>query len=189
MHYNFEDLRLPPSFELRAVVKKLITIIPVRKPKSGTEFFRIRSGDEWIFPTYLLDLKEGEEEKYLAIPELVTEILSTGKLKPVIIYIGITYPGEVIFLSDIPLPDSDGKDNEYNRSRRLAYDLAKTKWVKIQANKALGAYEIIEAVSELPEPVWPEELETIEKALEIAFKDKLIDSYDHPVLKRLRGEL
>jgi hypothetical protein len=116
-------------------------------------------------------------------------VFSTGRLKPVTIYTGITFTGQVFFLSDIPLPDTDGKDNEYNRSRRVAYDLAETKWVKIQANKALGAYDIIEAVSKLPEPVWPEDPVTMEKALEIAFKNNYLDSNEHPVLKRLRGEL
>lgn len=189
MPFNFEDLRLPPTFERGTMAKKLMTTIPVRKPRSGLDFFRIRSENEWTFLTYLLDLKEGEEEKYLVVPILVDEVLSTGKLKPVMIYTGITYSGQVLFLSDIPLPDLDGKENEYNRSRRVAYEIAKTKWVKIQANKTLGAYETIKAVSELPEPVWPEEPESIEKALEIAFKGKIIDSSDHPVLKRLRGEL
>ncbi|MCO5382134.1 MAG: hypothetical protein NHB15_08635 [Methanosarcina barkeri] len=187
MPFNFENLRLPPTFEIGPVAKKLITTIPVRKPRGGLDFFRIRPESEWTFATFLVDLQEGEEEKYLVAPEFIDEVLSNGKLKPAMIYTGITYIGQILFLSDIPLPDSDGKDNEYNRSRRLAYEIAKKKWIKIRANKALGAYEIIGAVGELPEPVWPEEIGSIEKALEIAFKGKLIDSYNHPVLKRLRG--
>lgn len=189
MAFNFENLRLPATFETGITAKKLVTTVPVKKPRSGLDFFRIRPDSGWTFDTFLLDLKEGEEEKYLVIPELFTDVASTGKLKPVTIFAGITFNGNIFFLSDIPLPDPDGKDNEYNRSRRLAYEMAKTKWVKIQANKALGAYEIIEAVSELPEPVWPEEPVDIIKALEIAFKNNLIDRPDHPVLKRLRGEL
>lgn len=187
MPFDFSNLRLPPTFELGAVAKKLITTIPVKKP-SSTEFFRIRPEDEWTFQTFLLDLNEGEEGKYLVIPELVTEVSSTGRLRPVTIYTGITHPGQVLFLSDIPLPNPDGRDNRYNISRRVAYDLAKTKWVRIQSNTALGAYQTSVACGILPDPVWPEEPESIINALEIAFKDKLIDSHDHPVLKRLRGE-
>jgi hypothetical protein len=105
-----------------------------------------------------------------------------------VIYAWLSLSG-VFCLSDIPLPDPDGKDNSYNRSRRLAYQKGTTKWVKIQPNKALGAYEIIETKTKIAEPVWPEEPETVEKAIEIALGDKLIDSDDHPVLKRFRGEL
>jgi hypothetical protein len=189
MTFDFDTLRLPPTFEQGITAKKLVTTIPVRKPKSGLEFFRIRPEEDWTFLSYFLDLKEGEEEKYMVITKLLEEVSSTGKLKPVKIFTGMTFTGQVFFLSDIPLPDSNGKDNEYNRSRRLAYHHATTKWIKIQANMALGAYDIIEAKSQLPEPVWPEEPVSMINALEIAFKDKLIDSYDHPVLKRLRGEL
>jgi hypothetical protein len=32
-------------------------------------------------------LKDGEEEKYLIIPELKKEVLSTGKPKPIILYV------------------------------------------------------------------------------------------------------
>lgn len=60
--------------------------------------------------------------------------------------------------------------------------------VRIKANKALGAYEISLAKGELPEPKWPKEPKTIKDALKIAFKDRIIDSIDHPVLKQLRGE-
>lgn len=188
MGFDFSKLKLPPTFEQGIITKKLVTTIPVRKPKSGIEFFRVRSESEWTFSTYLLDLKEGEEEKYLITPELIEEVISTGKLKPVTIHTWISLSG-IFCLSDIPLPDSDGKDNEYNRSRRLAYDMGKITWIKIQTNKALGSYDIIEAISEFPEPVWPEEPATMEKALEVGFKHNLIESYDHPVLKRLRGEL
>jgi hypothetical protein len=119
-------------------------------------------------------LKEGEEEKYLIDSDLAPEVLSTGKLKTVIIYTGITFTGQVLFLSDIPFPDMDGKDNEYNRSRRIAYDIAKSKWVKIQANRAVGSYNISEAVSELPEPIWPEEPATMEKAITQKMKKNIL---------------
>lgn len=189
MDFDFNCLRLPTTFEQGIVAKKLITTIPLRKPRSGLDFFRIRPEPEWMFQTFLLDLKEGEEEKYLVIPELFSVAIESGRLKPVTIYAGLTFLGTVFFLSDIPNPDVDGKDNGYNQSRRIAYELAKTKWVNIKANKALGAYEIIEAQSQLPEPVWPDEPLTIIEALKITFKNHLIDASEHPVLKRLRGEL
>jgi hypothetical protein len=189
MSFDINSLRLPTTFEQGIITKKLVNTIPIRKPRPGLDFFRIRPEPEWTFQTFLLDLKEGEEEKYLVHPELVSEVIVTGKLKPVTIFTGITFTGQVLFLSDIPHPDIDGKDNGYNRSRRIAYEIAKFKWIKIQTNKALGSYDIMEAVSDFPEPVWPEDPATMNITLEIAFKHNLIESYDHPVLKRLRGEL
>jgi hypothetical protein len=48
---------------------------------------------------------------------------------------------------------------------------------------------MIEAKTKVAEPVWPEDPAAIEKALEVAFKNILIESCDHPVLKKLRGEI
>jgi hypothetical protein len=187
MNFDFRSLCLPTTFEQGSVIKKLITTIPLKKPKSGLEFFRIREEPEWTTEIYLLDLGS-EEEKYAVAQDIVPEIIDTGRLRRVRLYTGITLAGN-LFLSDISLPDSDGKENEYNRTRAMAYEIAKYKWIKLQVNKALQAYEIVEAKSNLPEPIWPEEPSDIIKALEICFKDKLIDSIDYPPLKKLRGEL
>jgi hypothetical protein len=51
----------------------------------------------------------------------------------------------------------------------------------------IGAYDVFEASSTIPEPEWPKDL-TFEQMLRIAFKGRLVDSLSHPVLKRLRGE-
>lgn len=61
-------------------------------------------------------------------------------------------------------------------------------WVRIAANMSLGAYEVFVAAGEnLPEPTWPEvDFQTL---LRTAFKGHFIQSFDHPVLRRLRGEV
>jgi hypothetical protein len=51
---------------------------------------------------------------------------------------------------------------------------------------ALGAYDVFEATAEWPEPDWPNV--PFNELLRVAFKGKVIDTLDHPVLKRLRGE-
>lgn len=187
MAFDFGSLKVTETTPI--ITKRVVTSIPVRKPRPGIEFFRIRPEEEWHFNTYLLDLGgKGEGEgKYLLIPELYPDVIETKKLKLVTFYTGITFGSQDLFLSDIALPASDGEDNEYNRTRRIAYNLAKEKWVKLQTDE--GSYSTVLAMSNLPEPVWPEEPINMIKALEIAFKDKLIESIDHPVLKKIRGEL
>jgi hypothetical protein len=65
--------------------------------------------------------------------------------------------------------------------------MAKTKWMRLVANMSMGAYDLYEASDLLPEPEWPDL--PFSEILRIAFKDKYIDEMDHPVLKRLRGEI
>jgi hypothetical protein len=45
--------------------------------------------------------------------------------------------------------------------------------------------EIFEASGDLPEPVWPEI--SFEEILKIAFRDRIVDRADHPLVQRLRG--
>jgi hypothetical protein len=51
---------------------------------------------------------------------------------------------------------------------------------------SLGAYDVFEATGQLGEPEWP--TVPFRELLRVAFKDRLIDRADHPVLRRLRGE-
>ena len=56
---------------------------------------------------------------------------------------------------------------------------------RVKANMGLGAYEIFEAEGSIPDPIWPEL--SFDAILRIAFKDRVVRSLDHPVVKRLRG--
>ena len=52
---------------------------------------------------------------------------------------------------------------------------------------SLGAYEIYVATGITAEPEFPDL--PMKEILRIAFKGKYIDSIDHPVLRKLRGEV
>jgi len=60
-----------------------------------------------------------------------------------------------------------------------------TKWVRMKANRDLGAYEIFEAESVMAEPVWPEL--SFQQLIKTAFRDRIIADINHPVIRRLRG--
>ena len=59
------------------------------------------------------------------------------------------------------------------------------KWVRVSANQSLGAYEVLVAENCITEPEWPEH--TLQELIRIAFKDRIVDSVDHAVVRRLRG--
>jgi hypothetical protein len=60
-----------------------------------------------------------------------------------------------------------------------------TRWLRLKANMSLGAYELFAAESAMSEPTWPDL--PFQELVRIAFRDRLIDRVDHPVIKRLRG--
>ena len=69
-----------------------------------------------------------------------------------------------------------------------AADLATKKWIRLVPNMSLGAYDVLEATGELGEPEWP--ALTFEQIFTLAFnQDRVIRSFDHPVIRRLRGQI
>ena len=59
--------------------------------------------------------------------------------------------------------------------------------MRVVANLSLGAYDVFEAGGQLGEPEWP--TPTFGELLRVAFKDRFITTLDHPILRRLRGEV
>jgi hypothetical protein len=92
------------------------------------------------------------------------------------------------FLWPVKLPDHEGKIDDWNKSASEGAALARDSWVSIRSNRAAGYYDVLEAAVTLSEPDWSD-LPPFKRLLEIAFKGKVIDSPDHPVLQRLRGEI
>ena len=128
-----------------------------------------------------MELKD-EREVYLVTAELAPEL--AGEVFGATLFTAINRQG-TLFFWPVRLPSADGKDLEWWRSAREAADIAMDRWVRVKANMNLGAYEIFEAASTMVEPQWPET--GYWDLLKIAFRDRLIDRIDHPVLKRLRG--
>jgi hypothetical protein len=93
----------------------------------------------------------------------------------------------VVTLWAVRLPDEKGRLDDWNRSAHEGAQLAMQKWVRLSANQSLGAYDIDVAMGAFPDPVWP--AVAFEELLKIAFKNRLIEDLDHPVLRRLRGEI
>ena len=181
---DFDALRLPPSGQV--VVKKDLSIIPIRKPKK-TEYFRKRHGSEWVIDLPLYEDEDGET--YLVGPVCLGFLNDQGLIRRARIHTLMVHGSGVLLLSHIGLADADGKHNSFNRSREEAYLKAETEWVRISANKALGGYDVWKPETKLPEPDWPIPPTTLKEALSVAFKGRYINEPDHPIINRLKGRL
>lgn len=164
-------------------VKKQLTIIPVRKP-SKEQFVRCHPDSVFRIETLVLELKD-DREIYLIEPALWAALDGESTVSPRLLITSQTKQG-TIFLWPIRLPGPDGRLDDWNRSAMEAATLATTTWVRVQSNMSLGAYEVFKANGIGDEPEW--DLPSFSEVLKIAFKDKLINDINHPVLRRLRGE-
>jgi hypothetical protein len=179
---DLDALRISQDFSQSHGVKKALLTIPVRKPSK--EWF-IRTNPKQRLETYVLELKE-DRETYLVAPALWPELASESTFGPRALYVAMNRQN-VLFIWPIRLPGPDGKIDAWNRSALEAAARAETQWVRVASNTTLGAYEVSIATADGPEPKWPEL--SLEDILRIAFKGYLIESLDHPTLKRLRGEV
>jgi hypothetical protein len=178
--FDPENLRLDQSFIESAGVRKLLTTVPVRKPHRQ-ELVRVHSDPAYRLTAAIIELRD-DREVYLVPPVLAQQ---TPEAISVTLFTAINRQG-VTFLWPVKLPTSDGKTNEWHRSAGEAAERAMTRWLFVRANMALGAYEMIEASATIPDPVWP--TATFKELLKIGFRESLIEDFNHPVLKRLRGE-
>ncbi len=186
---NLASLRLgsnvaDSSIQFRTTLRTL----PVRKP-SKEMWIRTNPDEAYRFATNVIELRE-EREIYLVGNDLWSELVSEPTFGPRLLVTAISRPGNTPFLWPLKLPGDDGRLDSWSRSALdIACGDATTSWVRVVGNMTLGGYQVIlpRSSDPGPEPKWPDM--PFSKLLELAFRDKFIRSFDHPVLRRLRGEI
>jgi len=177
--FDLEALRLRQDYSETPVEKVIITI-PVRKP-GPMDFVRVHR--DLRFETTILDLKD-EGEKYIIPPAFHGEVPQL--IHPVSLRLTTNRQG-VLTMWPLRLPGADGRVNPWHQSALDAAVRAEMSWVSVRSNRSLGAYEVFQGAKALPEPEWPNM--GIGEIVEIAFRNFIINSAEHPVLRRLRGEV
>jgi hypothetical protein len=124
-----------------------------------------------------------KKENYVVAPNLLPQLCGDGVKK--LIVLCITKQG-VRFFWPLKFEAPRGLD-EWSKSALVAMDTAETKWTKMKSNLDTRCYEAFTAKGKLGEPAWPEI--DISELLSIAIRDRVISTMDHPVIKRLNGEL
>lgn len=176
---NLEALRVDQDAGFISTVEHL-THIPVRKPHK-TWFIRVHPDPIMSLVTTIFEDKDEDRETFFVTPEARGLLDGLGRI--VQLTFAINAQG-VAFIWPVPMPDSGGP-KAWGTSARAAADIARTKWIRVQPDLALSAYRIHEALGKLPEPNWPDL--ALEDLLKIGFAGKIIDSQEHPVVRRLRG--
>jgi hypothetical protein len=177
----FEDLsaiRLGQDFDAELGVKRLLTRVMVRRP-DRQEWIRVRSGPEWRLDVSALEFRE-DRDWYLVMPAARGVLLSD--LAGVRLHTAINRQNQ-LFLWPIKLP-TEGRRNPWLETAMDAAGEAERCWIRVVAGR--GCYDVFSAsCPDLADPEWPEE--SFNALLRLAFKDRLVDRPDHPVVQRLAG--
>jgi len=175
---DFSRFRLSQNFGSLSGVKKKLTTVPVRKPNK-TQFVRVHPANK--MDTMLLRYGDNGEDLYLIDPDVMQQVEDLAKNYRLMEAIDRQ---NNVFIWPVAIPD-DGRPLNWHLSALEAANNAELEWTRMQANMALGAYDIFAAEQDLGGPEWPEL--SMNELLEIAFKNKIIDRPDHLVLLQLRG--
>lgn len=174
MSQSIQDFRKSLSHQEGAPAKAAQKIM-VDRP-DPQQFYRSYHVAE-PFHASLLNIKH-TKERYLVAPSLEQELEGEFLLYTLVPF--INREGE------ITLWPVTGKPGSWRESALAVANEACKRWVRIRTNFEQSAYEALPAASDLGEPQWPQG-KIIDDFVQEAFKEHLITSLDHPVVKTLRG--
>lgn len=183
--FDLEAIRQSQDFGSVVGVKKTLKC-KVRKP-SKEWWIQTCPDQSYRIEAPIIELKE-EGETYWVNPELWSELLGepTFIRKALVLFTAKhTWAKGDFFLWPIRLPDADGKIDDWNRSA-LDYASQSGIWQRITANRDIGEYDQYLTSMAWAEPQWPEA--EFSELVRAAFKGRLIDSMDHPVVLNLRPD-
>jgi len=177
---SLDALRVTPTRADEPTIKQVLATVPVRKP-SKEWFFKVHP--EYSLDTLVLELKE-DSVTFLVSPALQIALQGENCVGLRTLKLGVNMQGTPFVWA--LRPPSEGKRDAWATSALDAANFAKQSWVRLQADMGLGAYRI--AIADINDaPRFPEE--PFEEILRVAFKGHVVDSLEHPALKKLRGEL
>jgi hypothetical protein len=177
---DLSKLRMTQDFISETGVKKVTATVPCRKPHKQ-DFIRVHPDPAYRETMGLIQIGT-DREFYLVSPTMAGEL--AGEFAPYTLYTCVNRQ-EVAFIWPVRVQGPDDKPNEWWRSAHEAASEAVTSWTRVTPNMSLGAYEIRVAPTITAEPAWPEL--SFNDLLRIAFRDKVISSSDHEVVRKLRG--
>ncbi|MGO9783409.1 MAG: hypothetical protein ACLPQY_27150 [Streptosporangiaceae bacterium] len=181
----FDPLSLRIQSSQEYSTEKVLTTVPVRKPKKD-EFFRVHPDDAYMSDFLMVEREDGmDREFYIVAPACAEPVMDTAYR--VRIFTWISKRGDV-FLWPQKLPIDGSSGRAWSASALRIADEAKNIWCRMYGDRALGAYVHVIARGNLEEPKWPDK--SFGTLLQIAFPgDRIINRPDHPYIRELNGEL
>jgi hypothetical protein len=182
------DLDAQKVHGAEAYVQDMLVTVSARKP-DRSQFFRVRSGPEWTIDLFLFTRKmEGRAgETYMIAPtirdELPVSVREEVKLHRLFVCVdkrGVPF----IWPARLPNPLMP---SAYHTSALDIAKVAEEKWVRMYSDTAAGYYKMHVAEGDYGEPAWTQF--KLGELVKLAYKERLIDSLDHDVIKELVGRL
>jgi hypothetical protein len=180
---DWDAITYPQDFDNLLHAKKILTHAPLRKPLKHEW---VRTHRTWNQPpTAVLRLQgDRKDDLYLLTRDIVPAF-------PPDLIVGMTFVPTITLQGSVALwplrmPSATGRPDIWARTALDIAQVARERWVQLHSDPRIGAYTFRELTDITDDPVWPD---LPWPALrELAFRDHVIDTLDHPVLQMvLRG--
>ena len=169
-------------------VKVVSSYRVAKKPREGA-FFRVNPDPAYQIDVLLYTEKDerGMEGDTHFVDWIFAEEIQASDwavfFQPARLYLGFERHSTKPYVHYVKRPRDGQRDNDWWASSRTVTERAMREW--IQPYNAGTGYDFHPAVREIPEPTWPDI--RFGEILRTAFKGRLIDSWDHEVMKALLG--
>lgn len=176
---DLSALRLTPEEAGQIGSEEVLAHVSVRKP-SVNEFVRVNPDPAMSIETTIF--VDPERETYFVAPG-TRNVLVAG-VKAIQLVTAVNQRG-LCFLWPLALGDGTGRRNNWHETAREAAGMAKREWIKLVSDMPGGCYRVYRAKGKLPDPVFPDK--KLDELLRLAFRGRIIDRDDHPVIKQALG--
>ena len=163
-------------------VEKIMTNIPIRKPKKF-DWFRAHGGSEFSLRARTIEDKDNSTT-YLVHDSAAQSCPEMTTLRDLTLC--VDRAGNLFYWA-VPVVEPGARENQWHSSARRAMAEAVEQWVRIAANTKAGQYDIAVNPNVKAEPVWP--TKTRSELLALAFPmANVITDPNHQFLRLLRGD-
>ena len=187
---DLDKVRIDQTFD-DISVEEVYTTIPCRKP-GKVEFFRANPDPRMREKFLLLEHQEAGKygaEKYLVMPDIVSQIRDEPGIRPYLIVPCVGRPTDTPFLWPLKVPNNTTNAGvSWILSALEVMKQSEENWVRIESRQQMQGYTCCISKAGWPGPRFPDL--TLPEMLKLAFpEDRIIASTTHPVIRSLRGEI
>jgi hypothetical protein len=176
---NLGQYRKSQNMKAQTGTRKAPTTVPIRKPRP-LEWVYIIPSDDWRIQIDLLEDKSNQEvylvnsDLELGIPLSLKWLVTyqTRKGDPVLWPINVQVPGK--------------RKESYHESYTDIVTEHSGEWIRLEHNEDAKRFDYYPCPARITPPPPPELPQYgLQWVLDLGFKHRTLDSYDHPVLKRI----
>jgi hypothetical protein len=190
--YNPWDLTAARNRQKKDRRVKVITNYSVASRPGKGQFFRVNPDPDYQIPSLLYLAKDDngmDRDIYFVDWNFADEVLATEYatfFQPVNLYLAIERHKTKPYIHYVKRPHEGEKDNEWWESARYIVEVASADWIQPYTPLGGRGYDYHPRQVEIPDPDWPET--PFGEILQIAFRGRFIDSWEHEIMKDLQGK-